>query len=117
MRLIEKIMKNSTLKSSVNRILLAKWLFIILACFSVNGVMGAELYVGASSMAYPDLEDEKSLKIGWAEVDITPSRPVLVAGQFHARVSEGVLDPVTATVMAIESTKAGQSVKTIMISC
>src|SRR5690554_623556 len=62
-----------------------------------------------------DKADE--LKIGWAEVDITPSRPVLVAGQFHARVSEGVMDPVTATVLAIESTQAGKSIKTLMISC
>src|SRR5699024_10956004 len=60
---------------------------------------------------------EKTLKIGRADTDITPARPVLVAGQCHARVSEGVMDSVTATVLAIESTQAGESVKTLMISC
>ncbi len=45
----------------------------------------------------------EQLNIGWAEADITPSEPVLIAGQFHARVSEGVADPITATVLAIEA--------------
>jgi hypothetical protein len=43
------------------------------------------------------------LKIGWAQCDITPAGPVLVAGQFQARLSEGVLDPLTATALAIDS--------------
>jgi hypothetical protein len=53
------------------------------------------------------------LKIGWSTVDITPEKPVLVAGQFPARVSEGVLDPITVTALAIES----KGEKVIMISC
>jgi len=44
-----------------------------------------------------------NLQIGWSSADLTPHRPVLIAGQFHARVSEGVMDPVTATVLALES--------------
>lgn len=44
------------------------------------------------------------LKIGWAEVDITPEElPVCIAGQFHARVSEGVADPVKATALVFDS--------------
>ncbi|MGI5820221.1 MAG: hypothetical protein ACOX9R_19210 [Armatimonadota bacterium] len=42
------------------------------------------------------------LKIGWAQADITPDEPVLLSGQFHARVSEGVRDPVTATALVLE---------------
>lgn len=45
------------------------------------------------------------LLIGWAQTDITPDAPVLLAGQFHTRVSEGVLDPVTATILAFEIIK------------
>ena len=61
---------------------------------------------------------QDSLKIGWSEVDITPDRPVLIAGQFHARVSEGVLDPVTATVLVLESgSDPGTSEKVIFVSC
>ena len=54
------------------------------------------------------------LQIGWASADLTPDRPVLVTGQFHARVSEGVLDPVTATALALESPGGG---RVILVSC
>ncbi len=58
-----------------------------------------------------------TFKIGWSSIDITPPKPVLIAGQFHARVSEGVMDPITATALAIESVKDGKTSKAIMISC
>jgi hypothetical protein len=57
------------------------------------------------------------LKIGWSTVDITPDKPVLVAGQFPARVSEGILDPITVTAIAMESGTGTASEKVIMISC
>lgn len=62
----------------------------------------------------PDIPD--NFKIGWASVDITPDKPVLLHGQFHARISEGVLDPITATVLALESTKENSSGKALMVS-
>ncbi|UVI33045.1 hypothetical protein [Paenibacillus spongiae] len=40
---------------------------------------------------------------GWAQADITPDQPVQLAGQFHMRLSEGVLDPLSVTAWAIES--------------
>lgn len=46
---------------------------------------------------------QTTFRYGWAEVDITPAKPVFIAGQFHARRSEGVMDPITATVWAVES--------------
>ncbi len=60
---------------------------------------------------------QNNLYIGWDSTDITPDKPVLLSGQFHARVSTGVLDPVTATVLAIESGKGLSSEKAILISC
>jgi hypothetical protein len=54
--------------------------------------------------------------VGWASADITPSRPVALAGQMHTRVSKGVHDPVTATVLAIE-TRQPYSEQAIMVSC
>ena len=60
-----------------------------------------------SSQKYP------SLQIGWEQTDITPPRAVLIAGQFHARVSEGVHDPLTATVLALQS--GGE--QAILVSC
>ncbi|MCF7837588.1 MAG: hypothetical protein K9N49_03070 [Candidatus Marinimicrobia bacterium] len=58
-----------------------------------------------------------ALKIGWGQCSITPNRPVMMAGQFYTRISEKVQNPVTATVMAIESEGAGQSDRLLLISC
>ncbi len=45
-----------------------------------------------------------TLHIGWAEVDITPEElPVFIAGQFHARISEAVQNPLKATALVIDS--------------
>jgi flagellar motility protein MotE (MotC chaperone) len=55
--------------------------------------------------------------IGWSVADITPDKPVLLRGQYHARVSEGVMDPITATVLAMESGSGLSSEKVIMVSC
>ncbi|MCU0913950.1 MAG: hypothetical protein MUC88_05225 [Planctomycetes bacterium] len=58
------------------------------------------------------------LCIGWATVDITPDRPVVLRGQFYARVSEGVMDPVTATALALEAVKKGATHDwAILVSC
>jgi sugar phosphate isomerase/epimerase len=40
---------------------------------------------------------------GWASTDITPPRPVALVGQMHKRISTGVRDPLTATVLALET--------------
>ena len=57
------------------------------------------------------------LRVGWASADLTPDTPVVLRGQFHARVSEGVMDPVTATALALESVGQGDTKDyTIMVS-
>src|SRR5690606_4308634 len=53
-------------------------------------------------------------KIGWSDISITPDKPAFLAGQFHARISEGVWDPPAATAMALQSAD-GQA--TILVSC
>jgi hypothetical protein len=73
--------------------------------------------VNKSMKDVPGADKTGDLMIGWSTVDITPDRPVLVAGQFPARVSEGTLDPITVTAMAIESGSGLSSDKVIMISC
>ena len=63
-------------------------------------------------------QDTNGLLIGWGATDVTPDRPVFVSGQFHARVSEGVMDPVTATALALESVREGKSRgRAVMVSC
>lgn len=46
---------------------------------------------------------ERKLNIGWAQEEITPAEPVLIAGLFHARLSEGLRDPLTVTALVMES--------------
>jgi len=48
------------------------------------------------------------LQIGWASADITPEKPVVLVGFSSARVSEGVLDPITATALVLESARNGK---------
>ena len=43
------------------------------------------------------------LKIGWASRDVSTEKHVNIPGQFHARISEGVLDPVTITALAVDN--------------
>lgn len=58
------------------------------------------------------------LCIGWATVDITPDQPVVLRGQFHARVSEGILDRVTATALALEAVEQGATRDwAVLVSC
>lgn len=48
-------------------------------------------------------ESDQRIKIGWGREVITPEGTVFIAGQFHARVSEGVRDPLTATACVLEN--------------
>ncbi|MBP5639535.1 MAG: hypothetical protein J6X55_08655 [Victivallales bacterium] len=53
------------------------------------------------------------LKIGWGFRDISTTEPTCIHGQFHVRISQGILDPITVTALALESN--GQQL--IMLSC
>lgn len=60
----------------------------------------------------------EAIKLGWATADITPQDPVDLRGQFYARVSEGVLDPITVTALALESRdETGAPVRVVLTSC
>ncbi len=73
------------------------------------------LTVNTQSAAAPmQAGDIEGIRIGWASADITPDRPVFITGQRYARLSEGVMDPITATALALES-RSGDGV--ILVSC
>ncbi|MCK9414584.1 MAG: hypothetical protein M0Q53_19935 [Prolixibacteraceae bacterium] len=55
--------------------------------------------------------------IGWSSRNITPNKPVLLWGQMYVRVSEGIMDSLTVTALALESGSGPSSKKAIMISC
>lgn len=58
------------------------------------------------------------LWIGWAAGDITPLRKTLVMGQFHTRISDVVVSPLTATAMAVEVKEAdGELEQALFLSC
>ncbi|HIJ53859.1 MAG TPA: right-handed parallel beta-helix repeat-containing protein [Planctomycetes bacterium] len=61
---------------------------------------------------------DNSLYAGWASVDITPKKPVVVIGQLHKRIARTTVDPLTATVLALESRGRGaNNEQAIMVSC
>lgn len=64
-------------------------------------------------------DKHEQIHVGWAAGDITPEQPVVLRGQFHARISEGVLDPITATALALSSGSepADDSKAMVMVSC
>ncbi|MFA6929077.1 MAG: hypothetical protein WCT05_02040 [Lentisphaeria bacterium] len=43
------------------------------------------------------------LRIGWASRDVSTDKPINIPGQFHMRISEGILDPVTITALVIDN--------------
>ena len=47
-----------------------------------------------------------TIRIGWAQTDLTPDRPVWMIGQMYHRVSEYVRDPITATALALDNGEA-----------
>ena len=53
------------------------------------------------------------LKIGWASRDVSTDKPINIPGQFHMRISKGVLDPVTANALVLDD---GQD-QVIFLSC
>jgi len=58
------------------------------------------------------------LYVGWASVDITPKKPVVVIGQMRKRIARSTLDPLTATVLALETRGRGaNNEQAIMVSC
>ena len=58
------------------------------------------------------------LQIGWARGDITPPRKTLVQGQFHTRISDEVLSPLTATAFALEVCgDDGGTEQVVFVSC
>ncbi|MBX7256482.1 MAG: TIM barrel protein [Candidatus Hydrogenedentes bacterium] len=61
---------------------------------------------------------EDPLYVGWATADITPEKPVSLAGQLNKRISTKVRDPLTSTALAIETRGPnGESEQAVLVSC
>ncbi|MEZ6048960.1 MAG: neutral/alkaline non-lysosomal ceramidase N-terminal domain-containing protein [Planctomycetaceae bacterium] len=71
------------------------------------------LLINSSSAA-----ESGTLHVGWSMVDITPPEKVALVGQKHKRISEGVMDPLRATVLALETVKESGSLdQVVFVSC
>ena len=57
----------------------------------------------------------EQLKIGWARREISTNDPVSIRGQMHIRISEGILDPLYVTALALDGGE-GQD-HAIFLSC
>jgi len=55
------------------------------------------------------------LYVGAAKCSITPDRPIMLSGQFHRRISNGVQIPIEANVVVLESREGDQSVESVII--
>lgn len=70
------------------------------------------------SLLLPTLLPAAELLIGSATVDITPDRPVALAGQFSTRISQKAETPIVAAALAVESRVDGKPQDSaIMIAC
>ena len=102
---------------TVVRILLSFCVLSIFACLNIVGESTAEAaqQVAAASEQHTA---ETPLYVGWASTDITPAQPVALVGQLSKRISKSVRDPLTATVLALETRgHDGGKEQAIMISC
>ncbi len=45
------------------------------------------------------------LKIGWSKRDVSTDKPVAITGQFHVRISKGIMDPIMLNCLVIDNKK------------
>jgi hypothetical protein len=67
-------------------------------------LVGVALAVFTGPLTAAEPGKNPQLFVGWARCDLTPPRlPVRIDGLFSARLSEGVMDPLTATALVLDS--------------
>jgi len=105
----------------VHRIVAYMFLFLCLLLTSGGQSMAGESTSGADQLAASASKEHataQTLYVGWASADITPQQPVALIGQLSKRISQSVLDPLTTTVLALETRgENGQREQAIMVSC
>jgi hypothetical protein len=76
----------------------------------------------ANSISQPagvnEASNSGSLFVGWAVADITPQKPVALTGNMGKTISESVMDPLNAVVLALETkNENGTKEQAVMVSC
>jgi len=85
--------------------------------FAVGAICSTIFALSAAGSVFA-AAPQRPLYVGWAAADITPPKPVPLVGMLYKRISQAVQDPLTATVLALE-TKGddGGKEQAILISC
>ena len=94
--------------------------FYTISAFVCLNIVSASTAEASQQVAAASNEQaaETPLYVGWASIDITPQQPVALVGQLSKRISKSVRDPLTATVLALETRgHNGGKEQAIMISC
>ena len=90
-----------------------RWLCLVTVALLVPGP------TQHAAAAHDDGRRAGRLRIGWASADLTPDRPVVMSGGTRARLSTGVMDPVTVTALVLQSVaedgKAGEPVVQVSV--
>jgi alpha-L-arabinofuranosidase len=81
------------------------------------GDAGLPVSISAQTTPAGEVNHRRPLSVGWATADITPTRPVALVGQLYKRISTGVRDPLTATVLALETQGGDKPEQAILVSC
>ncbi|GAB4131725.1 hypothetical protein [Thermopirellula anaerolimosa] len=69
-------------------------------------------------MVFPSVLSAAQLRVGSAQIDITPDRPTALDGQMHVRIAREAATPLTAGVVIIEAAEEGQArEQAVLISC
>jgi hypothetical protein len=79
-----------------------------MSAFGKRTVTALSLVVAVTGLAAQPAVRDQPLTVGWATTDITPEKAVALVGQLHKRLSTGVRDPLTATVLALETGGPGE---------
>ncbi len=92
---------------------LSTFLHIATSCLLLTALLTLNTTTASAEPAKGDLY------VGWSKTDITPPKPCALAGQLHLRISKKVRDPLTATVLALETRDAsGKTIdEAICVSC
>jgi len=87
-----------------------------LRCSTVRSCLAAAVLFacGGASAGEVDAGEAMPLRVGWAKVDITPEGPVAMRGGV---VSQGVMDPLSATALAFDGGMPGHRVGVVLVAC
>lgn len=81
----------------------------------IAGSIPADAISKSMTLFSDTMQNSRSLYIGWAVADITPQKPVALIGNTGKTISESVMDPLKAVVLAIEAKSTNE--QAIMVSC